>query len=96
MEWWLKFGLNPVGINPQVSETGRMFLFNNKRLESVADLFSGEEYKILFVRERHPWVIRTKFVLHQEEDSSEDPALFREVCTQHWDPYNFRHDFPLE
>jgi hypothetical protein len=25
MEWWYKFGLNPVGIHPQVSEVGRMF-----------------------------------------------------------------------
>ena len=83
MEWWHKFGLNPVGIHPQVSEVDRMFLFHNRRLETIADLFSEEEYKMMFVREKHPWVIQTKFVLHQEEDSDEDPELFREIYTQH-------------
>jgi len=98
MEWWHKFGLNPVGIHPQVSKVGRMFLFHNRRLDTIVDLFSEEEYKMLFVREKHPWVIQTKFVLHQEEDSDEDPELFREIYTQHWDPYNFHHfhDYPLE
>jgi hypothetical protein len=25
-QWWETFGLNPVGINPEVAETARMFL----------------------------------------------------------------------
>jgi hypothetical protein len=97
-DWWQKFGLNPIGINPEVTETARMFLFPNRNLQNISDLYSEEEYKMLFIRERHPWVIRTKYVLHQEEDSDEDPALYREVYTQHWDPYNFRHfhDYPME
>jgi hypothetical protein len=57
IEWRYKFGLNPVGIHPQVSEVGRMFLFPNRRLETIADLFSEEEYNMMFVREKHPWVI---------------------------------------
>jgi hypothetical protein len=52
-----------------------MFLFHNRRLDTIADLFSEEEYKMMFIREKHPWVIRTKFVLHQEEESNEDPEL---------------------
>jgi hypothetical protein len=98
MDWWYKFGLNPVNIHPHVSETARAFLFPNRRLETIKDLFSEEEYKMLFKRERHPWVIRTKFILHQNKVSNEDPTLYREIYTQHWDPYNFRHfhDHPLE
>jgi hypothetical protein len=57
MEWWNKFGLKPVNIHPRVSKVPRGFLFQNRRLDTIKDLFSEEEYKMLFIRERHPWVI---------------------------------------
>lgn len=82
-DWWQKFGLNPTGIDSEVTETTRMFLFPNRNLQNISDLYTEEEYKMLFIRERHPWIIRTKYVLHQEEDSNEDPTLYREVYTQH-------------
>ena len=52
----------------------------------------------MFIDEKHPWVIRIKYVLQQEEDRNEDPNMYREVFTQHWDPYRFNHfhDQPVE
>jgi hypothetical protein len=52
----------------------------------------------MFIDEKHPWVIRNKYVLQQQEDSNQDPNMFREVFTQHWDPYRFNHfqDQPIE
>jgi hypothetical protein len=57
MEWWNQFGLNPVSINLDVTEVGRMFLFHNRRLDTIDDLFSEEEYKMMFIREKQPWII---------------------------------------
>jgi len=57
IEWWHQFGLNPVNIDPEVIEVGRMFLFHNRRLDTIVDLFSEEEYKMMFIREKHPWII---------------------------------------
>ena len=74
-DWWHKFGLHPSGIDPEVTEIARMFLFPNRNLQTISDLYSNEEYKILFIRERHPWIIRTRYVLQQDEDSDEDPEL---------------------
>jgi hypothetical protein len=37
-EWWNQFGLNPVGINPDVTELGKMFLFHNRNLGQYSDL----------------------------------------------------------
>ena len=59
MDWWKKFGLHQSGIHPDVNETARMFLFPNRRLQNVHDLYPEEEYKMLFIRERHPWIFRT-------------------------------------
>lgn len=97
-DWWKKYGLNPSGIHPDVTKTARMFLFPNRRLQTVHDLYSEEEYKMLFIRERHLWIIRTRYVLQQDEDNDEDPELYREVYNQHWDSYRFRHfhDHPVE
>jgi hypothetical protein len=72
-DWWQKFGLHPRGIHPDVTETAWMFLFPNMSLQTINDLYSEEEYKMLFIRERHPWIIRTRYVLQQDEDSDEDP-----------------------
>lgn len=43
-------------------------------------------------------VIRTWYVLQQDEDHDEDPKMYREIYTQHWDPDRFRHfhDQPVE
>jgi hypothetical protein len=101
LDWWKKFGLNPSGIHPDVIEIARMFLFPNRRLPgNVHNLeqFYEDEYKMFFIRERHPWVIRTRYVLQQDEESDEDPEMYREIYTQHWDPDRFRHfhDHPME
>lgn len=56
-QWWQQFGLNPVNINPDVTEVGRMFLFHNRSLDTISDLFSEDEYKMMFIREKHPWII---------------------------------------
>jgi hypothetical protein len=75
-----------------------MFLFPNQNLQNISDLYSEEEYKMLFIREIHPWIIRTKYILEQDEDNNEDPTIYREIYTQHWDPYRFCHfhDQPME
>jgi hypothetical protein len=75
-----------------------MFLFHNRQLDTISDLFSEDEYKMMFVREKHPWIIGTKFILHQHRNYNHDPDLVREVYTQHWDPYYFNHfsDYPVE
>lgn len=73
IEWWKQPGLNPVGINPELTETYRMFLFHNRSLDTITDLFSKDEYKMIFGREKHPWIIRTKFLLHQTESYNRDP-----------------------
>jgi hypothetical protein len=98
MDWWKKSGLHSSGIHPDVTETTQMFLFPNRRLQTIHDLYSEEECKMLFIRERHPWIIRTRYVLQQDEDSDKDLELYREVYTQHWDPYRFCHfhDHPVE
>ena len=53
---------------------------------------------MLFTREKHLWVIWEKYVLQQDEDQNEDPKMYREIYTQHWDPYLFNHfhDQPME
>jgi hypothetical protein len=91
MEWWNKFGLNLVGTNADVTENGKMFLHFTQPLDTISDLFSEENYKELFVKEKHPWVLRTKFLLRQYQDPDHDPELVQEVYTQHWDPYYFNH-----
>lgn len=91
MDWWQTFRINPVGINPNVTETGRMFLQYPRRLEFISDLFSEEEYKGMFIQEKYPWILRTKFLLNPSEHSNNDPDLLRQVYTQHWDPYIFNH-----
>lgn len=98
MEWWQQFGLNPIGINPEVTEIDKMFIFFTRPLEKISDLFPEEDYKAMFIREKHPCIIRTKFLLHQSENYNHDPALVREIYTQHWDPYMFNHfrDRPFE
>jgi hypothetical protein len=101
-EWWKRFGLHPIGINPELTETTRMFLVHNRlpgrSLETISDLFSAEEYQLYFIKNKHPWIIRTKFLLHQTENHDHDPELDREIYTQHWDPYFFYHfhDHPFE
>jgi hypothetical protein len=91
INWWKTFGLNPVGINPDVTETGKMFIHFTRPLDYISDLFSEEEYMEMFIREKHPWIIRTKFLLHPSENTDHDPDLMRHVYTQHWDPYYFNH-----
>ena len=86
-DWWEKFGLNPIGVNPQVSETLCMFPPWNRRLHTLQDLYSEEEFKEIFIQEKHPWILRTKYMLQEEEEN--DPILLRQVYTLHWDPYNF-------
>lgn len=82
MQWWQTFGLNPIGINPEVSETARMFLYHHQSLNFISDLFSEEEFKEIFIKEKHPWILRTKFMLNPADDNS-DPELLRQVYTQH-------------
>jgi len=98
MEWWKQFGLKPVGINPEVTKTGKMFIFFTRPLEKNSDLFPEEDYKSMFINEKHPLIIRTKFLLHQSDSYNHDPELFFEIYTQHWDPYTFNHfrDRPFE
>jgi len=73
IEWWHQFVLNPVSINLDVTEVGRMFLFHNRTLNTIFDLFSEKGYKMMFIREKHPWIIRTKFLLHQGDNYNNDP-----------------------
>jgi hypothetical protein len=87
LEWWETFGLNPVSVNPQVSETVSRFEPWDKNLETVADLYDDDEFLHIFMHEKHPWCLRTKFMIEEEENN--DPILLRQVYTQHWDPYNF-------
>lgn len=91
MEWWEQFGMNPVGFNPEVSETARMFPQWHKSIDSISDLYNEEQFKDIFIQEKYPWVLRTKFMLEDDEDN--EPILLRQVYTQHWDPYrfNFNH-----
>lgn len=77
IEWWEKFGLNPVGINPEVSETARMFPTWYRHLNSISDLYDEENFKDIFIQEKHPWVLRTKFMLKDDED--DEPILLRQV-----------------
>jgi len=37
-EWWTKFGLNPVNINPEVSETDALFAQRHRPLNCIRDL----------------------------------------------------------
>lgn len=90
--WWKGFGLNPSTIHPEVIDTEQMFhhlnLSNNvHKLNQI----SNAGYQTIFTKEKHLWVIRTKYVLQQNEDSDEDPKMYREIYTQHWDPYHFNH-----
>jgi hypothetical protein len=63
MEWWEKFGLNPVGVNPEVSETAACFHNGIDLLNSISDLYSEEEFKDIFIQEKYPWVLRTNSCL---------------------------------
>jgi hypothetical protein len=60
MEWWEQFGINPVGVNPEVSETARMFEPMAQRLNSISDLYNEEEFKDIFIQEKYPWVLKHK------------------------------------
>jgi hypothetical protein len=76
--WWKKFGLNPSAIQPDVLDVEQMFhhlnLSNNvHHLSQISD--TG--YMTSFINEKHPWVIRTKYVLQQKEYSDEDPMMVR-------------------
>jgi hypothetical protein len=84
LDWWKKFGLNPSSIHPEVIDTARMFMFPNRRFPGTVhnlQQFSENDYKMFFIRERHPWVIRTRYVLQQDEESDEDPEMYREIYT---------------
>jgi hypothetical protein len=99
--WWKRFGLNPSAIHPDVIDTAQMFLFHQRNFPNTVHKLkqiTDAEYRMLFTREKHPWVIRAKYVLQQDEDRDEDPKMYREIYTQHWDPYQFNHfhDQPVE
>jgi len=98
LDWWNTFGLNPVGINLELTETARMFLQYPRRLDYLYNLFSDAEYNQIFIHEKHPWVLRTKFMIKSSEDLDCDPELLRQVYTQHWDPYIFNQfkDHPFD
>jgi hypothetical protein len=88
--WWETFGLHPVGINPQISEYISRFEPWDKNLEVLGDLYTEEEFRDIFIQEKHPWVIRTKFMFEEENHNQDtDPILLRQVYTMHWDPYNY-------
>lgn len=89
MEWWLHFGLNPVNINPEATETASMYPQWTRPLNTLHDLYSEEEYKSIFILEKRLWILRTKFMLQNIDN--EDPELLRQIYTQHWDPYLFNH-----
>jgi hypothetical protein len=89
-EWWETFGLHPVGINPQVSDYISRFEPWDKNLETLGDLYEETEFKDIFIQEKHPWVIRTKFMFEEENHNEDiDPILLRQVYTMHWDPYTY-------
>jgi hypothetical protein len=89
-DWWERFGLHPLGVNPQVSETLSMFELFHRTLRTVHDLYSEEEFKEIIITEKHPWVLRTKFML-EDDGPDTDPILLQQVYTMHWDPYLFNH-----
>jgi hypothetical protein len=97
--WWKMFGLNSSAIHPDIIETWK-FVHQLNLLDNVHHLgqISNTGFMNMFIDEKHHWVIRIKYVVQQEEDSNEDPNMYREVFTQHWDPYHFNHfhDEPLE
>jgi hypothetical protein len=67
-------------------------------LENIGHLFSEEEYRKIFIHEKHPWVLRTKFMIKSSNNPDHDSELLRQVYTQHWDPYSFNHfkDHPFD
>jgi hypothetical protein len=82
--WWKRFGLNPSAIHPDVIDTAQMFLFHQRNFPNTVlnlNQISDAEYRILFTREKHLWVIRPKYVLQQDEDRIEDPKMYREIYT---------------
>ena len=97
--WWKNFGLNSSAIHLDVIETWQ-FVHQVNLADNVHRLgqISNTSFMNMFIDEKHPWVIRIKYVLQQEEDSNEDPNMYQEVFTQHWDPYHFNHfhDQPVE
>ena len=90
--WWKKFGLNSSAIHLDVIETWQ-FIHQVNLSDNVHRLgqISNTGFMNMFIDEKHPWVIRIKYVLQQEEDSNENPNMYREVFKQHWDPYRFNH-----
>jgi hypothetical protein len=75
MDWWTRFGLNLVGVNPKALETARMFPQFHRPLNFISDLYSDEEFKAIFIQEKYPWILWTKFMLSSTEDDDGDPTL---------------------
>jgi hypothetical protein len=55
-----KFGLNPIGVNPDATETAGMFPQWHKPINFISDLYTEEEYKAIFIQEKYPWITENK------------------------------------
>ena len=65
-DWWKKFGLNSSAIHPDVIDTAMMFLFPHGNFPNIVynlEQIYENEYKMIFIREKHAWVIRTWYIL---------------------------------
>jgi hypothetical protein len=81
-----KFGLNPIGINPEVTETAKMFLQQHRPLILLSVTCFRRKYKEIFLYKKNTLGFSEQSSCFDNEHPDHDPDLLRQVYTQHWDP----------